>query len=229
MKFKWDTPGRRFIAALVIATLISEGFFVYDAARTKSLQFDYLSWNLVLAWLPLVFAARLDTVLKRKLWSSWEALALSVLWLIFLPNTFYMVSDFIHLQDTSASNAVYAAVLLTSFIYTGVTLGFSSLYLVHLQLKKRFSSRESAGWVAFVLFVCSVGVYFGRNLRWNSWDIFTNPGGLLVDIYDHLAHIATYPEMTETTLAFFLLLCTMYNLLWRAVHMLQVDAHESGE
>jgi uncharacterized membrane protein len=211
----------QFVIALGISTLVSIGLFGYGAWRNRSLEFDYLIWNLLLAWLPLVFAVRLLAVLKQKRWSSWEALAVSVLWLVFLPNSFYMISDFIHLQAVQRVDALYDAVMFTSFIYTGVTLGFSSLYLVHLQLKRRLSAHSARLWIALTLLVCSVGIYIGRDLRWNSWDILTNPGGLLFDISDRLFHPSAYPQMFITIISFFVLLASMYGLLWRGASVLR--------
>lgn len=214
-----QSPKKQFILALVLSSIVSEGLFGYGVLHNHNLDFDYLSVNLVLAWLPLVFAVRLSSVLRTKLWSSWEGLALSGLWLVFLPNSFYMISDFIHLQDVSQTNAVYDALILTAFVYTGVTIGFSSLFLIHLNLKRRFSTHASAAWMATTLFICSVAIYFGRDLRWSSWDVLTNPGGLLVDVSDRMQHFTSYPEMIITIIAFFILLCTMYNVLWRGTHL----------
>lgn len=217
---KWRSARSQFIVALVVSTVVSIGLFWYGAWRNHSLDYDYLVWNLFLAWLPLVFAVRLVSLLKRKLWSSWEGLAVSVLWLVFLPNSFYMISDFIHLQEIQRVDILYDAVMFTSFIYTGVALGFSSLYLIHLQLRRRLSTRAAAGWIAVTLFICSAAVYVGRDLRWNSWDILTNPGGLLFDISDRLQHPAAYPQMLVTIITFFILLTSMYSLLWRSTHLL---------
>jgi uncharacterized membrane protein len=202
--------------------------FVYGAWRNHSLAFDYLVWNLFLAWLPLVFAIRLVALLRRKLWSSWEGLATSLLWLVFLPNSFYMISDFIHLQELPRVDVLYDAVMFTAFIYTGVALGFSSLYLVHLQLRRRLSARAAAGWVAVTLFICSSAVYMGRDLRWNSWDILTNPGGLLFDVSDRLQHPAAYPQMLVTIITFFVLLATIYNLLWRGTRLIRQAVPQVG-
>jgi uncharacterized membrane protein len=208
----------QFVAALLISSLVSEALFAYSALTKHSLEFDYLSWNLVLAWLPLIFAVRLADVIKVKPWSSWEGMGLSLLWLIFLPNSFYMISDFIHLQDVTQNDVVFYAIMLTSFIYTGVTLGFSSLYLIHVELKSRFSYLYAAFWIAATMFICSVAIYFGRDLRWNSWDVFLNPGGLLVDVSTRLEHLTSYGQMIVEILAFFVLLLAMYNLLWRSMH-----------
>jgi uncharacterized membrane protein len=211
----------QFVLALGLSTLVSLGFFAYGAWRNHSLLFGYLAWNLLLAWLPLIFAVRLVVVLRHKLWSSWEALAMSVLWLVFLPNSFYMISDFIHLQDVQRVNVLYDAIMFTSFIYTGVLIGFSSLYLIHLQLKRRLSGQTAALWIGLTMLLCSVAVYVGRDLRWNSWDILTNPGGLLFDTSDRLQHPSAYPRMLLTIFAFFILLATMYNLIWRGARLLR--------
>jgi uncharacterized membrane protein len=214
--------------ALVVSTLISVGLFGYGAWRNHSLDFDYLVWNLFLAWLPLVFAIRLISILRHKLWSSWEGLGVSLLWLVFLPNSFYMISDFIHLQDVQRVDVLYDTFMFTSFIYTGVALGFSSLYLIHLQLRRRLSAMAAAAWVAVTLFICSSAVYVGRDLRWNSWDVLTNPGGLLFDISDRLQHPAAYPQMLVTIITFSVLLASMYSLLWRSTRLLgQVRQEQS--
>jgi uncharacterized membrane protein len=144
-----------------------------------------------------------------------------VLWLIFLPNSFYLISDFIHLQDVQRVDVLYDAVMFTSFIYTGVVLGFSSLYLIHVQLRRRFRPRPAAGWIAAALVVCSASVYVGRDLRWNSWDVLINPGGILVDLSDRLLHPSAYPEMLLTIAAFSVLLASMYSLLWQGARLLQ--------
>ncbi len=216
----WRLPRTQYIVALVASSLASLGLFAYGAWRNDSLEFSYLVWNLFLAWLPLVFAVRLVSVLRRKLWSSWEAMGLSLLWLVFLPNSFYMITDFIHLQDIQRVDILYDTIMFTSFIYTGVTLGFSSLYLIHLQFRRRFSRRTAAAWVAFTLFVSSAAIYVGRDLRWNSWDILANPGGVLFDISYRVTHPAEYPQMLLIIFSFFILLLSMYGLLWRGARLL---------
>lgn len=210
----------QFIAALGLSTLVSIGFFVYGAWLDKSIYYDYLIWNLFLAWLPLLFAYRLVIILQRKLWSSWEAMGVSVLWIVFLPNSFYMISDFIHLQDIQY-HLLYDALMFTSFIYIGVLLGFSSLYLVHLEMSKRFTRTTTWWMISITLLICSFAIYLGRDLRWNSWDILTNPGGLLFDISVRVLHPAAYPEMILTIVPFFILLLSMYLLVWNSIRLIR--------
>ncbi len=211
---------RQFMWALGGSALVSLAFFTYGALQNHSLEFDYLAWNLFLAWLPLLFALRLTRVLQHKLWSSGEGLLYSCLWLVFLPNSFYMISDFIHLQEVTRVNLLYDTLMFTSFIYSGVIVGFSSLYLIHVQLRRRLAERPAAWLMAATLLVCSFAIYVGRDLRWNSWDILTNPGGLLFDLSDRLIHPAAYPAMFTTVISFFVLLASMYNLVWRGSQLL---------
>jgi uncharacterized membrane protein len=229
----WRSPRTQYIIALGFSTLTSLALFAYGAWRNRSLDFDYLVWNLFLAWLPLIFAVRLVTVLQRKLWSSWEAAITSLLWLVFLPNSFYMISDFIHLQDVQRVNILYDTVMFTSFIYTGVVLGFSSLYLIHMQFRHRFTRLTSSAWIATMLLISSAAVYVGRDLRWNSWDVLTNPGGLLFDLSDRVLHPAQYPQMLLAIVSFFVLLLSMYGLLWRGARLLtragQISAQRRPE
>jgi len=213
---KWRSPRGQFIIALLMSSLVSVGLFAYAAIRDQNFAYSYLTWNLFLAWLPLVLAVRLMQVLRHKVWSSWEALATSFLWLIFLPNSFYMISDLIHLELVPRANILYDTLMMTSFVFTGVMLGFSSLYLIHLQLRRRFSNRGAAAWIGVTLFICSIAIYLGRDLRWNTWDILVNPGGVLFDVSDRVQHPAAYPQMLLVIGGFFVLLASMYNVLWHA-------------
>jgi uncharacterized membrane protein len=214
------SPRNQFVLALLISSLVSFGLYLFGALQNDSLRYGYMLWNLFLAWLPLVFAMRLTTVLRNKLWSSWEGIGWSLLWLVFLPNSFYMISDFIHLHEIERFDPVYDTALFTSFIFTGVVLGFSSLYLIHRQLVRRLGERRAVGWVGLILLLCSIGIFIGRDLHWNSWDVLTNPGGLLFDISDRLMHISEYPQMIVIVVSFFVLLSTMYGLLWGGSRLL---------
>lgn len=211
----------QFALMLLAASGVSLVLLLADSLHNHSFYFAYLIWNLFLAWLPLVFAWWLVAVLRRKLWSSWEAIGVSVLWLAFLPNSFYMVSDYIHLREVSEHDLLFDAVMLTSFISVAVVLGVCSLYLVHREVMKRFSSITTNIWLGSTMLLCSFAIYLGRDLRWNSWDLLLNPGGLLFDVSDRLTHPAAYPEMFLTTGIFLLLMGMLYGLAWYGIRLIR--------
>lgn len=209
------------LSALIVSSLVGAILFAYCAIADHSLSFAYLLMNLLLAWISLLLSTRLVVVLKSKLWSSWEALGLTFLWLIFLPNSFYMISDFIHLESAPTNNIVYYAVTFTSIIFTAVAIGFMSLLMVHLELRKRFSNLAVKLMIALILGASSVAIYIGRDLRWNSWSILTNPGGIILDISNRLIHTSDYPTVIATTGVFFMLLASMYYLAWSGIKVIK--------
>ena len=212
----------KYVWSLVVATAISCGLLIADQLLYHDLIPTYMLWNLFLAWVPFGLILWLQRTLQHKPWSSWEGLLVSAAWLGFLPNSFYMISDFIHLVDFSnPDQLLYSTVLFTSFIATGVVLGFSSLYLVHRQLCQRFARPFPMALIALTLAVCSVAIYIGRDLRWNTWDLLTDPAGLLFDISERLLHSAQYGAMLAVIVPFFVLLLGMYSVVWRAAQHFQ--------
>jgi uncharacterized membrane protein len=205
----------RVVASLGGLTAVSVGLFVFGAVTNHSLQFQYLIQNLFLAWLPLGIMAVLFRSLRTRLWSSWLPFCLTLLWLVFLPNSFYMISDFVHIQDVVRHNLLYDVVMFTAFIFTAALVGFCSLYLVHVELRKRISMRVSSVLIGVILFLCSFAIYLGRDLRWNSWDVALNPAGILFDVSDHLIHPMQHLDMFSMTISFFVLLASLYVVGWQ--------------
>lgn len=216
---------RRIIIALALSNVVSVGFWLVKVMITDSYPWAYsfLLWNLMLAWLPLFFASALLVSLSKRRWLSWQNLSLSFLWLVFLPNSFYLASDLIHLRDSSQANVLFDVVLLLSFSFNGFITGMISLYLVHRELYKRFWASQVHLVMALVLLAASFAIYLGRNLRWNTWDVFLNPAGLLFDVSDRLINPTAHPQAFSTTLGFFVLLGSIYVVLWQFARALDRD------
>lgn len=216
---RWQnlTIAGRLYAALALMSATCVLLWAVGAIAQHRYSEIYLNWNLFLAALPLVFAVRLTKRLQAKPWSSWENLGWTFLWLIFLPNSFYMVSDFIHLREVPSADVLYDVVMFASFIFTGVVMGFLGLYLVHKQLLRRLLTHSANTIVGVILLACSFAIYLGRDLRWNSWDILLNPAGLLFDVSDRLLHPLAHPQTYSMTVSYFVLLGSLYFLLSQIV------------
>jgi uncharacterized membrane protein len=133
--------------------------------------YPYLVWNLVLAWLPLVLAALLVVTYARSR-STAELLAVGLAWLIFLPNAPYVLTDFVHL---GTEHRLFDTILISSFALTSLALGFVSLVLVQLVVTR--AGGALLGWLTAIgsLFAASFGIYLGRVMRFNSWDVISRP------------------------------------------------------
>ena len=105
--------------------------------------------------------------------------------------------------------------MFTSFIFTASLLGFSSLYMVQAQLRRRVNLRTSAIVTGVIILLCSFAIYLGRDLRWNSWDVLVNPAGILFDVSDHFIHPFQHGDMFTTTISFFVLIGSLYVVGWQ--------------
>jgi uncharacterized membrane protein len=164
-------------------------------ARTGSGYYLFLIWNLFLACIPPLMARLLRAAHDRH--STFVVqLALVSVWLLFLPNAPYLVTDFVHLKQSTPLLYWYDLMLLLSCAGTGLLLGYTSLFDVHAIAAERFGHKTGWATVVGALLLSGYGVYLGRVQRWNSWDVVTNPGGLFSSIADNvlnpLDHLEVY-------------------------------------
>lgn len=164
-----------------------------------NIKLSFLLWNLFLAWIPYYASLKLNDISSKNKWKFLFTLGLSVL---FLPNAIYLVTDLIHLKPREDVPYWYDIVLLFSFSVLGLI--YSTLTLIHIEgnLKKLFDKKWTVPIVLFIILSSGYGVYVGRILRWNSWDVFINPLSLLIDCANRLIHPFSYPAAYGFTLVF---------------------------
>lgn len=211
----------KYIILLILISLTNSLLLVIVSFYSHNYSFLYFIWNLFLSWVPLALSITLIYILKNKLWSSWSALFMSFVWLIFIPNSFYMISDFVHLIEVPTNYLLYFVIAFTAIIYSASINGYISLYLIHRELKKRL--RPGTSWlvVAIICLISSYAIYIGRVLRWNSWDILINPGGVLFDVSDNFLNFNSLKNSILTTLLFFVLIFSIYILIDRGLKYLK--------
>ena len=155
------------------------------------LVYVFLAWNLFLAWLPFAISQKLIRVNNR-----WKIFFLTATWLLFLPNAPYIITDFLHLKQRPPIPYWFDVLLLFSAALNGLLLGLLSLLMVEKFLSDRYGSRISGLVILCSFFLCAFGIYIGRYLRWNSWDIIMNPGeiagDILVRVFNPVDHISTW-------------------------------------
>ncbi|MDB5163810.1 MAG: hypothetical protein JWS12_428 [Candidatus Saccharibacteria bacterium] len=223
-KFKFLSPKERDLVIIFgVSNLVCILFFAIRVMDSHSWRYFFLFWNLFLAWLPLVFAWWLAKVISKGRWFSLGPLVLTALWLGFLPNSFYLTSDLIHLQSTGEVSLLFDVVMFMAFIWAALLLGFTSLIMVHKQLLKRIDRGTAHGLITIVLLICSFAIYLGRYLRWSTWDVLVNPAGILFDVTDRFISPSAHPQTFTTTATFFILYGSMYIAIWRLIDLLKAD------
>ncbi|MCY9667447.1 DUF1361 domain-containing protein [Paenibacillus alginolyticus] len=165
---------------LILLSLSTVGVYFLFKNQT---YFAFLIWNLFLAWIPYILAVIAQFIhtstymILRKI----ILIAVGLAWLLFLPNSPYVLTDFIHLTILKDSYVEKGALSFTYwydffviflFAWNGLLLGCSSMYIIQKIWKERFNPFVS--WLIIVLtaLLCGYGILLGREYRLNSWDAF---------------------------------------------------------
>jgi uncharacterized membrane protein len=161
------------------ATVFSVAIWRVRAEFSGSGRYGFLIWNLFLAWIPFVISYFTYTVTLRRTWIYLVIPVAAFFWLIFFPNAPYILTDFQHLAYSAGELPVwYDVMLLIWFAFTGLLLGMVSLFLMQEVIRREFGRWVGWAFVAAVAGLTSAGVYMGRFLRWNSWDLLHDPTGI---------------------------------------------------
>lgn len=211
------TRYQRLVSALMVSNLVSVLLFLVRITQSENIRYWFLLWNLVLAWVPLGIVLVLRNRLAYTRWLTWQNVLLSALWLGFLPNSFYLVSDLVHLHSTGEVSLLFDSVMFLNFILNGLASGYASILLMHQMLLKYFSQKQVHGFVAGIFLLCSFAIYLGRELRWNTWDILVNPAGILFDVSERVINPLTHSEVFSITALFFVFLSSIYIVIWQFI------------
>ena len=192
------------LAALGAASVLCIALELLREHRYDGFDYRFLLWNLVLAWIPFVLALVIYDRYRRGTCILRLAPAVA-LWLLFLPNAPYILTDFIHLSPAGRAPLWFDGAMVSVFAWTGLLLGFVSLYLLHVVARNRFGTAAAWCGVVSVLGLVSAGVCVGRFLRWNSWDLLVRPGQRLAE----LSSVADPDAIARGTVVTLLLTCLL--------------------
>jgi len=166
---------------VMLSCLFSLGMVGIRVIYTGETFFLFLVWNLFLAYVPYAISS---VLYKRIDWieSTPKFLFISLAWLLFIPNSFYIITDLVHLDYRYVVPFWYDLMLILSFVWNGILLGILSVRQMEKIFITKWQIRTELWFVYPVMFLNSLGVYIGRYLRFNSWDVITNPFQLISDI-----------------------------------------------
>lgn len=213
----------RFIFSLALLSLVSYGLLGTRILSSDSSRYGFLAWNLFLAIVPVLLALWLAARIRKYGWARWKQIVLTLLWVGFLPNSFYLITDLIHLSPNYEADLLFDITLILSFILAGFTFGITSMFVIHKEIIKRTTERMAYAWVGLIFLAVSFAIYLGRYTRWNTWDILLRPAGLLFDVSDRLINPGIHLQTYQTTITLFLLIFCVYIVVWEAAKLPRRD------
>jgi uncharacterized membrane protein len=187
-------------AALVAVSLLVLALLQWRHHYEPFIARAFLVWNLFLAWIPYVCALLLAR-LGRARAPFWTLVPLGAIWLAFLPNAPYLVTDVVHVQR-DPSRLVYDIPVFAVVALAGVLLGVASLQPVHRLVAERYGATASIAFPPLIAAATGFGVYLGRVQRWNSWSFVQTPGRLAHAAGSVLVHPVSHPRAVGGTALF---------------------------
>ncbi len=197
------------IYPLAFSSLLSLGLFYSRVWISKQNTFPFLPWNLLLAWIPYLCSLGITVLYTYSPRFKWLLVLPGFLWLIFLPNAPYIVTDFLHLGDHRAALLWYDIGMFAMFAWTGCFLAVVSLSQMQKLIRRAMGTFLSWVFVLASTGLSGLGIYLGRFLELNSWDLILHPRHTVADVVMELAHPLSYPRPLGVSLLFaaFLFVC----------------------
>jgi uncharacterized membrane protein len=186
-----------FCIALVIVRII----------KTEHYSFLFLFWNLFLAYLPVLFIKFIKP--KTHKYLSFVLLGFSIL---FLPNAPYILTDLFHLKKALVAPLWFDLILIISFAILGVIYFIMAFELILETIKRTYNQKINLVAKPFLFLACGYGIYLGRYLRYNSWDIISNPLDLVNGMVNSVFNPNYYKETLSVTITFTVFLYLIFEI-----------------
>lgn len=219
------TKHQRMLLGLVAPTIGALILLFFRILSTGSLRYSFMIWNLCLAWLALGAAILAIYILNSKI-NLWVKLVSVIIWVLLLPNTFYILTDFIHVHFTGEVNVLFDVVLMAQFAAAGIIYGCLSLLLMHKTFIRLSSQRFALSLIILIIFATSFAIDLGRYLRWNSWDVVLDPTGILFDVSERVLSPSAYGRSMLTTAMFFVFIGTVYFSTWQFYSFIKTEKNK---
>lgn len=196
---------RILLLSVCFSTLLLAARIIY----TGTLTFIFLEWNLFLAFVPYFIS---QWVFKKPelIKSKWKFALIFFIWLLFIPNSFYIVTDLFHLHISQKVPLWYNLLMILSFAWNGLLVGILSIRQMEKIVQVLWRKENELLFVYPIMWLNALGIFIGRYLRFNSWDVITNPFRLAIDIFNILLHPFIYKNAWGMIFGFSVFMTLLY-------------------
>ena len=165
----------------------------------------YMNWNLFLALVPVFFV-----YLYEKEHVPFLRFLTFILWFLFFPNAVYLVTDFIHLRTSGPDWMLwYDGMMLFLYASVGVLSSSFSLMRMKENIFHSFHRMNRGVFLFTVALLSSFGIYLGRYIRMNSWDMVLHPVSAIQQIINTIGDKYAHPVFLMTIVFFTMFIIVM--------------------
>lgn len=206
---------------LAVSIIFTMALLAFRIIYSGNLSYIFYVWNLFLAVVPIMLSRRIQAMQVP----TKKTFLLLFLWILFLPNAPYVVTDLFHYRERWPVPKWYDLMIVTSASWNGLMAGFISVMQVESFFSKRLSTTKTKLLTAVVFLLCGYGIYIGRYLRFNSWDILTAPWNLLLISARHFLEPVEHLVVWKFTLLF----AVMLGIIYQSIKQLSLAEPRSAQ
>jgi uncharacterized membrane protein len=138
-----------------------------------------------------------------------------IVWLLLIPNSPYIITDLIHIGEIRKVPLLFDSFLIFGSASLGLLLGMHSMYDMERIIKMKFKKNVNILMITIFAFIIGFGVFLGRFLRFNSWDVFASPVSILNGIKEIFSNRSETVESLLYTVLFSVFILVFY-LAWKS-------------
>lgn len=176
---------------------------------TGEYTFTFLVWNLFLAFVPYFLSYTL-TQYPSLIENKWKFAGIFTVWILFVPNSFYILTDLFHLTQREEAPIWFDLILIISFAWNALLIGILSVRHMEKIFQAMWLYRFDWLFIFPIMWLNGLGVYIGRYMRFNSWDIVSNPFQLAWDIIQLHIYPMDHKGAWGMTICFSIFLTIIY-------------------
>ena len=146
---------------LVVSCIFSLALLLVKIIISGDLSYGFLAWNLFLAFVPYFISRWLNSH-QQILKNGFPLAILIFIWIIFMPNSFYIVTDLFHLNNIDDKHSWFDLTLILSFSWNGILFGIISIQRMEVILRKRMGKSITFLAICAVMWLNAFGIYIGN-------------------------------------------------------------------
>lgn len=210
------------LAALCLVVFWDFVLVVYRWQVTGQKTFRFFIWNLFLAIIPYLASELAVYAAANRRRNT--ALGLVLLSVLFLPNAPYIITDLFHLRERADMPLWFDTMLVFSLAISGLALFYAAVFDIRKVLLPFLGKILTEGTVLLLVFLSSFGIYLGRYLRFNSWDVLSNTNDLFEEIANRLINPSVHTRTAGVTILYGAFLLVGY---W-AIHLFKMGPERNN-
>lgn len=168
VKLKINYPTKSLIYLSLLCILLETFRLLFK----NDIKYSFLFWNLSLAWIPFCLT-QLASKFSRT--SKIKTFIILLVWVLFFPNSPYMITDLLHLKGYNQNILWFDSLLIFLYAGTGLFISLNSLQTAQLIFNQYFGRCKTWIILCSIILLSGFGIYLGRYCRLNSWDLFRRP------------------------------------------------------